>query len=181
MRPEVLWCSSQRKGAGNGWKYPPAVERQLRADFDGKRILQLFGGRSNWGVRMDVDPLVRPEVLGDAWLPPFAQNSFDVVILDPPYVHLNAQTKTALFRAAGWIAREHVVWFNTWWVSASSGLTADRAWLIRVGDNCYIRCLQYFRVTSQPGPVKYFKRGPAMKYNRWLAQPNSLGLIDASE
>jgi hypothetical protein len=36
-------------------------------------------------------------------------------------------------------------------------------------------------VIAKPGPVQHFERGPAMKYNRWLAQPNSLGLVFAND
>ena len=77
-------------------------QAQLHADAQGIR-----GGalRSTFGVRLDVDPATNPDVIGDAWLPPFAKDSFDVVILDPPYVRFNAQVKCALFRAAGWVAR----------------------------------------------------------------------------
>jgi hypothetical protein len=168
-RPEVLWCSNQRRGRSNGWCFPPAVRRRLILDTAGKSVLQLFGGLSTFGTRLDIDPLVRPDVIGDAWLPPFARDSFDVVILDPPYFHLNAQAKMALFRAAGWIARERVIWFSTTWVSATGGLSAEKAWLVRVGDSCQVRALQYFTIASKPGPVAHFTRGPAMRYNRWLA------------
>lgn len=174
---DVLWCSNARRGRSNGWSFPPAVRKQIVADSQGCRILQLFGGRSTFGTRMDVDPIVAPDVIADAWLPPFACNSFDVVVLDPPYFHLNAQVKTALFRAAGWIARERVIWFSTVWASNCAALRCERAFLVRVGDSCHVRCLQYFAVTHpKPGPVKRFTRGPAMRYNRWLSQPASLDL-----
>jgi len=154
------------------------VRRRLEEDFKGKKVLHLFGGLATFGTRMDIDPRTCPHVIADAWLPPFARDSFDVVILDPPYIHFNALLKTALFRAAGWIAREHVVWFTNVWASQSGGLKTERAWLVRVGDACHVRCLQYFRVMSKPetpwrGGVK---RGPAVKYNRWLAQPQALPL-----
>lgn len=166
---EVLWCSNNRQGMSNGWSFPPAVRRRLLADTAGMSVLHLFGGRSSFGTRIDVDPIVRPDVIGDAWLPPFRKESFDVVILDPPYVTMNAQVKTALFRAAGYIARRRVVWFATQWQAASGGLRAERGWLVRVGDSCQVRCLQYFTIEERRGPVTHFKRGPAMKYNRWLA------------
>lgn len=171
---DVLWCAN---GRGNGWSFPAAVRRRLEADCAGKSVLHLFGGRSTFGTRMDVDPIVRPDVIADAWLPPFRKESFDVVILDPPYKHLNAGMKTSLFRAAGWVARERVVWFSTIWMAGSGGLQPERAYMVRVGDSCFVRCLQYFRVVDRRGPVKFFTRGPAMKYNGWLAgeQPLPFG------
>jgi hypothetical protein len=143
-----------------------------------RKSFSYSAAESAWGTRLDVDMIVRPDVIGDAWLPPFAKDSFDVVILDPPYHHLNAQMKNALFMQSAWIARETVVWFNTFWVSSSGGLRAEKGWLVRVGDNCFIRCLQYFSVTGKKEPVTRFKRGPAMKYNRWLASPYGFAFED---
>jgi hypothetical protein len=149
--------------------FPRAVEARLIEDCRDLTVLQLFGGRSSFGTRLDLDPFVRPDVIGDAWLPPFGQDSFDVVIIDPPYVTLNAQLKHALFSAANFIARKRVIWFSTIWMAASSGLSPERAYLVRVGDSCNVRCLQYFSIRKKMQPVARFKRGPAMKYNRWLA------------
>lgn len=174
----MLWFGNVHGKKVNGWSFPAAVRRQLERDCAGKRVLHLFGGLSTFGMRLDVDPATKPDVIGDAWLPPFARDSFDVVILDPPYVRFNAQVRCALFRAAGWIARERVIWFHTIWASQAYGLKCERAWLVRVGDSCHVRCLQYFQVYAKPGPVKYFKRGPAIKYNRWLAQPGGLPLME---
>lgn len=182
---EVLWCPNPNKrdlrasgGARRtGWMFPRAVETRLIEDCEGLSVLQLFGGRSSFGVRLDVDPFVHPDVIGDAWLPPFAQDSFDVVIIDPPYITLNAQLKHALFSAANNIARKRVIWFSTIWMAASSGLSTEKAYLIRVGDSCHVRCLQYFSIREKIQPVAHFKRGPAMKYNRWLAQPQGLPFL----
>lgn len=168
---EVLWCPNRNEDNPTGWKFPRAVERQLLADCEGQSVVHFFGGQSKFGTRLDIDPIVRPDVFGDAWLPPFSRESFDVVILDPPYIHFNSQQKTALFRAAGWVARKRVIWFHTVWMAPTGGLKYEKAWLVRVGDNCATRALQYFTVARRPGPPTYFERGPAMKYNRWLSQP----------
>jgi hypothetical protein len=173
--PEILWCPNTHAGGNaNGWRFPSAVAKHLEAEFADRKVLQLFGGQSKFGLRLDVDPIVRPDVLGDAWLPPFRRDSFDIVILDPPYFHMNAQMKTALFRAAAWIARDYVVWFSTVWQAASGGLRLERSWLVRVGDSCHVRCLQYFTIKHKLGPVPHFNRGPAMKYNKWLAGQQDL-------
>jgi hypothetical protein len=186
---DILWCPNpgQRVSVSSGparrtgWSFPPAVAKHLIADHEGKRILQLFGGRSSFGVRLDIDPLTQPDVLGDAWLPPFAKDSFDVVILDPPYFALNGAAKTALFRASAWIATERIVWFAPTWQAASGGCQLERAWLVRVGDSCVVRALQYFKVVRKDGPVSSFKRGPAIKYNRWLRQPGGLVLFPGED
>jgi hypothetical protein len=152
----LIFCGNSRR---NGWSFHPKIRKKLIADTEGKSVLHLFGGASTFGTRLDIDPATRPDVLGDAWLPPFACGSFDVVILDPPYFHLNAQTKTALFRAAGFIARERVIWWHTVYASGSGGLQVEQAWLVKTGDSCHIRTLQYFRIVARPGPVATFLRG----------------------
>lgn len=170
-RPETLWCSNNRQGSSNRWSYPPAVAKLLLSLTAGKTVLQLFGGLSRWGVTLDLDPKTRPQVIGDAWLPPFKTNSFDVVILDPPYAGINQQMKQMLIRGAAFVAREHVYWFHTQWVAPDSGMTRERSWLVRVGDSCACRCLIEWRVTrrEKPRPTLKFTRGPALKYRRWLA------------
>lgn len=137
--------------------------------FAGKRVVHLFGGRARFGTRMDIDPTVRPDVLADAWLPPFAMNSFDVAILDPPYVSVNQHMKQQLIRGAAYIAAEHVVWFHTMWIAGDGNCQLERAWLVRVGDSCAVRCIQLFRTPkTKPRPRLHFSRGPAIRYNRWL-------------
>jgi len=174
---DVLWCSNQRQGRSNGWAFPPKVEQHLRQLTKDKRVLQLFGGRARWGVTLDIDRTTRPQVIGDAWLPPFAKDAFDVVILDPPYVHLNQQMKDSLIRGAAYCAREAIIWFHTTWIGNSAGVRLEHAWLVRVGDTCAVRCVQLFRTPAvKPRPRPRFTRGPAIRYNRWLAGQDRLPL-----
>ena len=172
MRPpiEVLWSPSPQHNRVNGWTFPVAVERHLRELTKGRSVLQLFGGLSKWGIRLDIDPETRPHVIGNAWLPPFIRNAVDVVILDPPYVNLNQQTRCALLRAAAYVARDYLVWFHTVW-TANYGLVLERSWLVRVGANANVRCIQLFRIPrDKPVPRLGVTRGPALKYNRWIRQ-----------
>jgi hypothetical protein len=178
-RLEVLWCSNNRRRRGNGWSFPPNVSKLLQTLADGKRIGHLFGGLSQFGVRLDIDVRVKPDVIGDAWLPPFVRDAFDVVILDPPYTAINQQMKTQLLAAAAFVARERVIWFHTMWIAADSRLRFERGWLVRVGDSCAVRCIQVFTVpTEKRIPRPRFTRGPAMKYNRWLDGQIGLPLFD---
>lgn len=174
-RPETLWCPNQRQGTSNRWSYPRAVEKLLLELTAGKSVLQLFGGFSRWGVKLDIDPTTRPHVRGDAWMPPFGRDSFDVVMVDPPYMGINQQMKQTLLRGAAFLAREHVYWFHTQWVAPDTGMRRERSWLIRVGDSCACRCLIQWRVYgAKPLPSHHFTRGPALKYRRWLAGGQSL-------
>lgn len=121
-RPQTLWCSNQRIGASNRWSYPRNVEKLLLEITKGATVLQLFGGLSRWGVKMDIDPVTRPHVLADAWMPPFRESSFDVVIVDPPYAGINQQMKQTLLRGAAFVARDRVIWFHTMWTAPDSGM-----------------------------------------------------------
>lgn len=49
------------------------------------RILQPFGGRATIGVRVDINADLEPDVVADAHKLPFDDDSFDLVLLDPPY------------------------------------------------------------------------------------------------
>lgn len=181
-RPETLWCPNQRQQASNRWSYPPAVEKLLRGLTDGRSVLQLFGGFSRWGTKLDIDPTTKPHVRGDAWMPPFLRDSFDVVLLDPPYIGINQQMKQTLIRGAAFVAREHVYWFHTQWVAPDSGMQRERSWLVRVGDSCACRCLIEWRVVARDKPVPnlHFTRGPALKYRRWLDGQTGLNFPEAS-
>lgn len=148
---EVLWCGTNRprKKYGqrcNGWSFPPAVRELLLQECQGRRVLHLFGGRADFGLRMDIDIGTRPHVVADAYFPPFPRDCFDHVIIDPPYTNVNQQEKMALLWAAAWVCRKNVYWFHTNWIAGDRSLRMVRAWLIRVGDQCAVRCLQKFEV-----------------------------------
>jgi len=177
-RPEIGVISLHHTGKSSreGWAFPKGISDKLQVDFAGMSILHLFGGKADFGTRLDIDPLVRPDVIGDAWLPPFADASFDVVILDPPYVLLNGQVTYALLLTAAAIARRMVVWFHTQWRDRDGAwLKLDAAWLVIVGRAHAVRCLEYFSTTeTRAVRPSHFTRGPAMKYNRWISQPQGL-------
>lgn len=48
-------------------------------------ILHPFGGRAEHGLRVDLNETLEPHVVADAHALPFADATFDCVILDPPY------------------------------------------------------------------------------------------------
>ena len=60
--------------------------RLLGIDPKAHKILHPFGGKAEYGVRVDQNPEVNPDYLGDAHnLDMFQDNTFDIVICDPPY------------------------------------------------------------------------------------------------
>lgn len=50
-----------------------------------ERILHPFGGMAEIGTRVDLNETVAPDVVADAHDLPFPDDSYDLVILDPPY------------------------------------------------------------------------------------------------
>ena len=172
---DVLWCANARGSQSNGWSFPARVRKFFKERYAGKRVLHLFGGRADFGIRVDIDAIVRPDVIADAWMPPFRRDSFDVVILDPPYRHINQQMKHQLLRTAAELAIEEVAWFHTMWIAGDASVKPIAAYLVRVGDSCACRCIQIFKVSATKAPHRpHFTRGPAMKYNRWIHQPQGL-------
>jgi hypothetical protein len=173
--PEILWCGSNKRCGRDGWSFPRQVSKTIQEECPGMSFVHLFGGKADFGVRLDIDAAVKPDVIGDAWLPPFAKDSFDCVVLDPPYIGeyrvMSNDRLRCLFRAAAWIARKRVVWFHTCWVESPARCVRGKSWLVRVGRHCQVRCLQFFEVSAERKlpPVLRFNSGPAMKYNRWLA------------
>lgn len=49
------------------------------------RILHPFGGMAEIGMRVDLNESLQPDVVADAHDLPFEDESFDCVVLDPPY------------------------------------------------------------------------------------------------
>jgi SAM-dependent methyltransferase len=48
-------------------------------------VLHPFGGMAEIGVRVDLNETLKPDVVADAHDLPFPDESFDCVVLDPPY------------------------------------------------------------------------------------------------
>ena len=60
--------------------------RLLGIDPKIHKILHPFGGKAQYGIRVDINLEVNPDYIGDAHdLNMFQKETFDLVILDPPY------------------------------------------------------------------------------------------------
>lgn len=59
--------------------------RELNIDSKKHKILHPFGGHAEYGIRVDINPAVKPNIIADAHNLPFGDDEFDLVILDPPY------------------------------------------------------------------------------------------------
>ena len=79
-------------------KYPGSFPRGLlprmkRKNWWGSERLWMFSGgfKDPAGTTVDINPKVRPDVVADCESLPFDDESFDFVMLDPPYSELEAR------------------------------------------------------------------------------------------
>lgn len=68
-------------------------------------ILHPFGGKAEYGTRVDINPALAPDVVADAHRLPFGDNTFDAVICDPPYSDEESLTLygTGPVKTAAWM------------------------------------------------------------------------------
>jgi len=89
----VLPRPSKSKYIGS---FPLHFEKKLLGLLDidpaKHKILHPFGGKAEYGLRVDINPEVNPDYVGDAHdLSMFLDNTFDLVVLDPPYSEAYAE------------------------------------------------------------------------------------------
>lgn len=86
MIPTLTWHLPRPPKSRYRGGFPLHFERNLEQYLGyPERVLQPFGGRAELGTRCDLDPLVEPDYVCDAHELPFEDESWDAVILDPPY------------------------------------------------------------------------------------------------
>lgn len=89
---ETWWLPRPRKDKYQGG-FPLHFEKKLWKELgEPEKILHPFGGRAEIGERVDINPDVNPDYIGDAhnlyFIP---DNSYDCTILDPPYSNEQAE------------------------------------------------------------------------------------------
>lgn len=84
----IVWVLPRPRADHYPGRFPLYFERKLiqllNIQANG-RILHPFGGKAEYGIRVDLDPSVMPDIVGNAELLPFGDNTFDLVVCDPPY------------------------------------------------------------------------------------------------
>jgi len=85
--PTINWVLPRpSKGEDYPGKFPLWFEEKLMHLLGHpKTILQPFGGRAQFGFKTDLKKEVEPHVIADAHNLPFKDETFDCIILDPPY------------------------------------------------------------------------------------------------
>lgn len=91
MVKNIAWCLPRPRRDKYPGGFPQHFERRLLdvllslgAPRDMK-ILHPFGGKAEYGIRLDLNPETHPDFIADAHSLPFANGVFNVVVLDPPY------------------------------------------------------------------------------------------------
>ena len=89
MIDSIAWVLPRPGKSKYKGSFPLHFEKKLLGLLDmdpaKHKILHPFGGKAEFGTRVDINPDVKPDYVGDAHSLPFADNTYDLVILDPPY------------------------------------------------------------------------------------------------
>ncbi|MHA2274254.1 MAG: hypothetical protein ACXAC2_00705 [Candidatus Kariarchaeaceae archaeon] len=87
MVPKEIWTLPRpRKPYDFKGGFPLHFEKKLIRLLDNpEKILHPFGGRAEYGTRIDLKLDRNVDALGDAHDLPFKSDHFDLVICDPPY------------------------------------------------------------------------------------------------
>lgn len=86
MIPTLAWTLPRVRADKFRGGFPLFFEQNLQQLLGHPdKILHPFGGRAEIGERCDIDPLVEPDHVCDAHELPFPDDTYDLVVLDPPY------------------------------------------------------------------------------------------------
>jgi len=80
-----LWYLPRPNGTKYKGSFPLHFEKRLFSMYKPNLVLQPFGGKAEYGIRVDVNLEVAPDIIADAHFLPFKDNSFDFILCDPPY------------------------------------------------------------------------------------------------
>jgi len=124
--PTEVWVLPRPRKPYYKGSFPLHFEKKLvKLLGNPEKILHSFGGYSEYGIKIDINPSVLPDVLSDAHYLPLKSNYFDLVICDPPYndklseelynapkVHYKKYIYEALrvCKPNGFIASYHWIW-----------------------------------------------------------------------
>jgi hypothetical protein len=88
MIETIAWVLPRPNKSKYVGSFPLHFETKLLKELGiGKNdtILHPFGGKAEFGLRCDINPATNPDIVCDAHNLPFKNDTFDLVILDPPY------------------------------------------------------------------------------------------------
>ena len=86
MRQQDLKSTVKVETYKINWSWNKNTEKWLRHMCKDKNILNVPCGMSMVGdIRADIDPTVKPDVVCDVHHLPFKDQSFDIIVCDPPF------------------------------------------------------------------------------------------------
>ena len=101
MVKNLVWILPRPRPDYYKGSFPLHFEKKLVKELGNPSlILHPFGGKSEIGLRVDLNKAVEPTVIADAHHLPFKDNVFDLVITDPPYSEKHSKNlyKTGIVR-----------------------------------------------------------------------------------
>jgi uncharacterized protein YbaR (Trm112 family) len=95
--PNIVWILPRPRRTRYPGGFPLHFEKKLIELLKPPGlILQPFAGDVEYGLKVDINPEMEPDVIADAHYLPFKDNTFSLVICDPPY---NKDYASSLYNA----------------------------------------------------------------------------------
>lgn len=154
------------------WSFPKEIERIIMDETSDGSVIHLYGGRAQFGTRLDMDLKSNPHVLGNALYPPFKCKSFDYAVIDPPYADLKAGIAYPIMMPAACLARKKVFWLHTHWgIRHGLGLRLNRWWLgSPASTGSPIRILAEYNVVGHPKACSGYPRQGRKRFNEMMGK-----------
>jgi ubiquinone/menaquinone biosynthesis C-methylase UbiE len=140
----------------DAWIWPDRVERLFREHATGD-TLHICCGTSDVGdVTVDVDSDRDPDVVADMRELPFAPATFDTVICDPPWHHIQAVGKkhSLFFDALELLRPGGILLWNAYTVPTSEQAELEQLWVRQ--DYAEGRCSAIAKYRRYPGQTTLF-------------------------
>lgn len=84
--PNYTWILPRPRRSRYKGGFPLHFEKKLvRLLKPSGLILHPFGGEAEYGLKVDINPDLKPDIIADAHQLPFKDNTFSMVVCDPPY------------------------------------------------------------------------------------------------
>lgn len=82
-----MWRSGPPPATGQRQRYPGRFWFNFKKQYpvDDKKILHMFSGSMDWGDTTDFNPESNAQIIAPYDSLPIADNTYDMVIADPPY------------------------------------------------------------------------------------------------
>lgn len=74
-----------RKGQNYFGTFPEGFVKRVSERWGGNTVIQPFGGTSKYGITIDLNPKLRPTIIGDGSELPIKSDIADMVLIDMPY------------------------------------------------------------------------------------------------